>query len=766
MSGARALELLRAAAPWLTGAWLLGVVLFLLRFSGQALYVYRFCAHHQTPADAHWQACAHALAARLGVRRTWQLMQSGRAESPLTLGVLRPLIVLPTSALTGMPAAQLETLLAHELAHIKRHDYLVNLFQCVAEALLFYHPAVWWVSGTVRRAREECCDDLAVEVCGDAKLYARALTNLEALRQPPALALAATDKPLLGRVRRLLGLGEARAFPPTATAVLLVLMLALGTGLGVSGETTVQKAPIASPAAPEAPKQGSLIKGVVVWNDERLANIKVELQEEPEENDSGAWNNPPVLQTTKTNAQGEYRFENVPPGNYVVWALGDEKGYQTVGYGAAAYAETSGTETIRLDKLIEVIGPVGTTIKTLTPTLRWKPVPDAARYEVSLKVISPSEDSMTAHLYRRTDETKLDISEPLERATLYGWSVTAYTEDGTQIASIYESVFSTNRSSTPRPVRLRDVGISTVLFTDWRQTSPGVFEYVDAAGGKSSLTFERRPRADLDGLESNAITLSEELLRRYTERDWEGFALNGSVKLVTVEGDSAYLVTIRSSNGQASLSTEFYIYGLVIPTMLRNFQIDEQPSSSFKLDEQPVLTFKLDGQPVLTFENGFHGVSTPHTLHDDPDERGAFIEVELQEELEDSRTLRRVKVHGVGVSTVLPTDWQQTSPGVFEYVDAAGEKSSLTFEKRPLSEVSFKADTISIKLLPRYAGRDWEGFLLQSGQGSSLKLITEEDNSTYLVTVEGGEEQASLSVESYLDGLIPTMLRKFKLDEP
>ncbi len=121
-------------------------------------------------------------------------------------------------------------------------------------------------------------------------------------------------------------------------------------------------------------------------------------------------------------------------------------------------------------------------------------------------------------------------------------------------------------------------------------------------------------------------------------------------------------------------------------------------------------------------------------------------------------------MRGVGVSTVLPTDWQQTAPGVFEYVDAAGEKSSLTFEKQPLSEVSFKADTISIKSLPRYAGRDWEGLLLQDGQ-SSLVLTTEEGESTYLVTVEGGEEQASLSVESYLDGLIPTMLRKFKLDE-
>ena len=196
----------------------------------------------------------------MGIRRSWQLV-SGRAESPLTVGVLRPLIVLPTSALTGMPAAQLEALLAHELAHIRRHDYLVNLFQCVVEALLFYHPAVWWVSNTVRRAREECCDDLAVEVCGDAKLYARALTNLEALRQLPALALAATDAPLLARVKRLLGLGEARAFPPTATVVLLVFMLVLGTGLGVVGQTAAQEAPTALTSSSRSAEAGLTTQG-------------------------------------------------------------------------------------------------------------------------------------------------------------------------------------------------------------------------------------------------------------------------------------------------------------------------------------------------------------------------------------------------------------------------------------------------------------------------------------------------------------------------
>ena len=819
--GARALELLRTAAPWLTGVWLLGVVLFLLRFSGQALYINRFRARHRTPADAHWQARARALATRLGVRRSWRLV-SGYAESPLTVGVLRPLIVLPTSALTGMPAAQLETLLAHELAHIRRHDYLINLFQCVAEALMFYHPAVWWVSSTVRRAREECCDDLAVEVCGDAKLYARALTNLEALRQPPVLALAATDAPLLARVKRLLGLGEVRHTPPLTTGVLLLSMVAITailsfapqpaaaqnvdesdiqgslwvsvssrvvfdndytriselvtpapyvlveertaterrtvrvtrgasdtdfvytytvdgvvrpfsaparawfdaslqaavleplkedatkkargaerkdfhlvshldydseanryisfalaedahlepsimatveTSLGkrnllsqvthyaahnlvsdretgdylklfiersrptqlealtpdimstvaeledeavkadveqalvtrlqntaeqkehVVGQTTAQEAPTASPPAPEAPKQASSLKGVITgrveWHNTPLANVKVALRTPLEMIDEENCCQPQrTLRTTTTDETGAYRFEGVPFGTYALEAVPAAKVYQPAEEQTSLAMSLSELYvTLRVDKLIEVIGPVGTTTATLTPTLRWKPVPDAARYEVSLKEISSSEDSVTPYLYRRTDKTNLGITEPLARATLYGWSVTAYTEDGTQIGSNYESVFSTNQSSTPRPVKLRNLGIGTVLFADWQQTSPGIFEYVDAAGRGSSLTFEKRPLAEA-GFKAEAIVI-ESLSQKYAGRDWEGFFLqdgqDSRVKLLTTEGDSAYIVTVESSGEQTSLSNELYIYGLVIPTMLRNFKIDEQP---------------------------------------------------------------------------------------------------------------------------------------------------------------------------------------------
>jgi beta-lactamase regulating signal transducer with metallopeptidase domain len=111
---------------------------------------------------------------------------------------------LPVGALTGLTTQQLKTIIAHELAHIRRHDYLINLLQAMIETLLFYHPAVWWVSRRIRQEREHCCDDLAVAMCGDALTYARALLEMERLRSAgPQLAVAANGGLLMDRIQRL-----------------------------------------------------------------------------------------------------------------------------------------------------------------------------------------------------------------------------------------------------------------------------------------------------------------------------------------------------------------------------------------------------------------------------------------------------------------------------------------------------------------------------------------------------------------------------------
>jgi beta-lactamase regulating signal transducer with metallopeptidase domain len=196
-------EWLVLAQTWAVPVWACGVLLFSLRMAWGCTQVAAL-RRNGGPADAQLTSAFSRLAGRMGVTQRVRLLLSTVTDSPSVTGWLRPVVLLPISAVTGLTPDQLEAVFAHELAHIRRHDYLVNLLQMVAEALLFYHPAVWWISARMRHERELCCDDLAVRACGGALSYARALTALEKMRAArPALAVGSTDGPLLYRIRRL-----------------------------------------------------------------------------------------------------------------------------------------------------------------------------------------------------------------------------------------------------------------------------------------------------------------------------------------------------------------------------------------------------------------------------------------------------------------------------------------------------------------------------------------------------------------------------------
>jgi beta-lactamase regulating signal transducer with metallopeptidase domain len=201
------------AMPWLLALWFAGVLSFSLRFAGGLVTVHRLKRTEASTNVQLWQEQLASLSKRLKVSRPVRLFESALVEVPTVIGWLRPVILLPATALTGLSAEQLEALLAHELAHIRRYDYLINLVQTSIETLFFYHPAVWWVSAQVRQEREHCCDDLAVVACGDVLIYARALTALEQMRCPATtqLAVAASGGSLLVRIQRLLR-GRAPAF--------------------------------------------------------------------------------------------------------------------------------------------------------------------------------------------------------------------------------------------------------------------------------------------------------------------------------------------------------------------------------------------------------------------------------------------------------------------------------------------------------------------------------------------------------------------------
>src|SRR5712692_4196978 len=210
LSGSRApLAESRAEQPtgmlWLVEAWFLGVLLLSLRTAGGLLLIERMRRKEIKPLGEELYARCLALQRRMGLDRVIRYCECHRLDAPAVLGWLRPVVLLPVRALISLTEEQIEAVIAHELAHIRRFDCFVNLFQIATETLLFYHPAVWWVSQRIRAEREHCCDDEAIAICGDAVNYARALTLMEEWRTAPALLMAANRSPLAERVMRLLG---------------------------------------------------------------------------------------------------------------------------------------------------------------------------------------------------------------------------------------------------------------------------------------------------------------------------------------------------------------------------------------------------------------------------------------------------------------------------------------------------------------------------------------------------------------------------------
>jgi GWxTD domain-containing protein len=233
--------------PWVIAFWLAGIIVLLFRLNLGLLGARKLKFLGVEPASVELQGVLQRLRVRLGIRRPVKLLNSIRVQVPTVIGWLRPAVLIPIGCIAGLSSAQIEAILAHELAHIRRHDYLVSLFQCVIETVLFYHPAVWWISNRIRRERENCCDDLAVGISGDRLAYAKALTFLEAQRGPaPAGAMAATGGVLKMRIARLLGVNENPVFPRTAAVILLAVAGAVA-GLAVLQAARAQSAPEQKP---------------------------------------------------------------------------------------------------------------------------------------------------------------------------------------------------------------------------------------------------------------------------------------------------------------------------------------------------------------------------------------------------------------------------------------------------------------------------------------------------------------------------------------
>src|ERR1700756_3437165 len=197
------------ALPWLVEIWLLGVALFSLRSAGGFLLLERERRRHSAVVQDWVLEICYALQGQLGIHHVVQYCESAFLQAPAVIGWFRPIVFLPATALTGLSEEQLRVVIAHELAHIRRLDAFVNLFQVAVETLLFYHPAVWWLGKQIRAERENCCDDEAVALCGSPVTYAQALRHMAEWQVAPSLAMAANRGPLAARVARLLGANES-----------------------------------------------------------------------------------------------------------------------------------------------------------------------------------------------------------------------------------------------------------------------------------------------------------------------------------------------------------------------------------------------------------------------------------------------------------------------------------------------------------------------------------------------------------------------------
>ncbi|MBV9613809.1 MAG: M56 family metallopeptidase, partial [Acidobacteriaceae bacterium] len=213
---------------WFVLAWFTGVLVFAVRALGGWVVIERLRREKTQPiAQALHHRCL-MLQRRLNLSTKIRYLASQLMDSPAVIGWFRPVVLLPVTALTGLAPEQLEAVIAHELAHIKRLDCFVNLLQIVVETVLFYHPAVWWVNRCIRSERENCCDDIAVHVCGNAGSYARALTLMESWRATPALVLAANSGSLKARISRLIGVQTLTHAAPRGGLTIVAILCAAG----------------------------------------------------------------------------------------------------------------------------------------------------------------------------------------------------------------------------------------------------------------------------------------------------------------------------------------------------------------------------------------------------------------------------------------------------------------------------------------------------------------------------------------------------------
>lgn len=218
----------------IAGLWIAGVVVLQSRLALQCMMIRRLTLRAVSAPTANWIATFEALKRDLRISPRVRMLRSAAADVPMVAGWVSPVVLVPVSAFASLSPDQLKAVLVHELAHIRRHDHVLNAIQILIETALFFHPVTWWLSNQVRTERENCCDDAAVRSSPHPRIFAEALARLETIRSAsPQAALAATGGPLMSRIARIVG--TDRPSPHRTTAWRATLAIAAGTVIAASG---------------------------------------------------------------------------------------------------------------------------------------------------------------------------------------------------------------------------------------------------------------------------------------------------------------------------------------------------------------------------------------------------------------------------------------------------------------------------------------------------------------------------------------------------
>ncbi|HUS86981.1 MAG TPA: M56 family metallopeptidase [Bacteroidales bacterium] len=219
----------------ISGLWVLGIIILGMRLTGGFFYSNKLKRSLLFEVPPGLIRILNETKEKLGIRKAVKIFESKLAKVPVVVGYFKPVILVPVGILSGIPGDQVETILAHELEHIRRNDFLINIFQSIVEILFFYHPGLWWISSQLRKERENCCDDIALSVSKESITYARALLSMHEIvigTPSPAVAFNGNKNLLLNRIKRITKMSRSK-FSSTDRWMAVVLMIILVSGLSI-----------------------------------------------------------------------------------------------------------------------------------------------------------------------------------------------------------------------------------------------------------------------------------------------------------------------------------------------------------------------------------------------------------------------------------------------------------------------------------------------------------------------------------------------------